>query len=306
MEAISSPQAPPRGLGRFLPRGDTLPAADWKKRHRFLVAFLAAHALALPIFAMAMGFSLVDSILEGGLLPGTFALAGLLIPGPRELCAGLVSLGLLSCSALLVYFSGGYIEAHFHFFIVIVILGLYEDWLPFALALVFVELHHGIVGVIDPSAVYNHPSGQEHPWLWAAIHEVGIGTAAVLSIGVGSSMRSSAQRSSPPHTPEPSLPPTTPAAASSAICTMDYNSSSSRLPLPWAPPRRLCPPSSRESERRFRRSPEGLRTCWTSFARFRGASIRPSSPRAASRLHFERLLGARRSRSSSTYAATDG
>jgi len=184
MEAISSPQEPARGLSRFLPRGDTLPAADWKKRHRFLVALLAAHALALPIFAMAMGFSVVDSILEGALLPGTLALAGLLIPGPRELCAGLVSLGLLSCSALLVYFSGGYIEAHFHFFIVIVILGLYEDWLPFALALVFVELHHGIVGAIDSSAVYNHPAGQEHPWLWAAIHGVGIGTAAVLSIGV--------------------------------------------------------------------------------------------------------------------------
>jgi signal transduction histidine kinase len=183
MEAISSPQAPARRLLRFLPRGDTLPAAVWKKRHRFLVALLAAHALALPIFAMAMGFSVVDSILEGGLLPGTLALVGLLIPGPRKVCAGLVSLGLLSCSALLVYFSGGYIEAHFHFFIVIVILGLYEDWLPFALALVFVELHHGIGGAIDPSAVYNHPAAQERPWLWAAIHEAGIGIAAVLSIG---------------------------------------------------------------------------------------------------------------------------
>jgi signal transduction histidine kinase len=183
MEAASAAKAPAHQLRRFLPRGDTLPDAVWKKRHRFLVGLLAAHVLALPIFAMAMGFSVVDSILAGGLLPGTLALAGFLISGPRKVCAGLVSLGLLSCSALLVYFSGGYIEAHFHFFIVIVILGLYEDWLPFALALVFVELHHGIAGAIDPSAVYNHPAAQESPWLWAAVHEVGIAAAAVLSIG---------------------------------------------------------------------------------------------------------------------------
>ena len=40
MEATSSPQAPARGLSRFLPRGDTLPAADWK---------LAVNALGDPI-----------------------------------------------------------------------------------------------------------------------------------------------------------------------------------------------------------------------------------------------------------------
>jgi signal transduction histidine kinase len=183
MEAITSPAPPPNLLRRFLPRGDTLPDAVWRKRHRFLVALLVAHALALPIFGVAMGFSVMRSVLAGALLPGTLALAGLLIPGPRKVCAGLVSLGLLSCSALLVYFSGGYIEAHFHFFIVIVILGLYEDWLPFGLALVFVQLHHGIGGTIDPSWLYNHPAAQEHPWRWAAIHEAAIGMAAVLSIG---------------------------------------------------------------------------------------------------------------------------
>jgi signal transduction histidine kinase len=183
METVTSVRSPPNQPPRFLPRGDTLPAAVWKKRHRFLAALLAGHALALPIFGMAMGFSVVHSVVEGGLIPGTLAVAALLIPGPRKVCAGLVSLGLLSCSALLVYFSGGYIEAHFHFFIVIVIIGLYEDWLPFGLALVFVQLHHGIAGAIDPSAVYNHPAAQEHPWLWAAIHEAGISVAAVLSIG---------------------------------------------------------------------------------------------------------------------------
>jgi signal transduction histidine kinase len=168
-------------LRGFLPRGDTLPDAVWEKRHRFLVALLAANALALPIFGVARGYSVVHSILEGGLIPGAAALAALL-PGPRKLRAGLVTLGLLSCSAVLTHFSGGYIEAHFHFFIVIVLVGLYEDWLPFGLALAYVVLHHGIGGAIDPSSVYNHPAAQQHPWRWAAIHGVAISAAAALSI----------------------------------------------------------------------------------------------------------------------------
>jgi signal transduction histidine kinase len=182
MQTVASPGSPLNQLRRSLPRGDTLPGEVWEKRHRFLVALLAAHAVALPIFGLAMGFSVVHIILEGGLIPGTFALAALLIPGPRKVRAGIVSLGLLSCSALLTHFSGGYIEAHFHFFIVIVIVGLYEDWLPFGLALAYVVLHHGIAGAIDPSSVYNHPAAQQHPWRWAAIHGVAISMAAAFSI----------------------------------------------------------------------------------------------------------------------------
>jgi signal transduction histidine kinase len=168
-------------LRGFLPRGDTLPDAVWEKRHRFLIALLAANALALPIFGVAMGYSVVHSILEGGLIPGIAALAAL-PPGPRKVRAGLVTLGLLSCSAVLTHFSGGYIEAHFHFFIVIVLVGLYEDWLPFGLALAYVVLHHGIGGAIDPSSVYNHPAAQQHPWRWAAIHGVAISAAGAFSI----------------------------------------------------------------------------------------------------------------------------
>jgi signal transduction histidine kinase len=179
----TSPGSPLSQLRRFLPRGDTLPDAVWEKRHRFLGALLAAHALVLPIFGIAMGFSVVHSTLEGGLVPGTVAVTALLIRGPRKLRAGLVTVGLLTCSALLTHLSGGYIEAHFHFFIVIILIGLYEDWLPFGLALAYVVLHHGVGGMIDPSSVYNHPAAQQRPWLWAAIHGAAISMAAVFSIG---------------------------------------------------------------------------------------------------------------------------
>ena len=183
VETIASARSPLNRLRGFLPRGDTLPAAVWEKRHRFLVALLGVNALALPIFGIALGYSVVHSVLEGGVIPGAVALAALLIPGSRKIRAGLVTLGLLSCAAMLTHFSGGYIEAHFYFFIVVVIIGLYEDWLPFGLALAYVVLHHGIGGAIDPASVYNHPAAQEHPWRWAAIHGTGISLAAALSIG---------------------------------------------------------------------------------------------------------------------------
>ena len=179
---MASIASTPNDLRRFLPRGDTLTDEIWRKRHRFLLSLLAAHALALPVFGVAAGHSLVHSVAEGGLVPAAFAVGALAIRGPRKACAALVSLGLLSCSALLTHFSGGYIEAHFHFFIMIVILGLYEDWLPFGLALAYVVLHHGIGGALDPEGVYNHPAAQEHPWRWAAVHGAAISMAALLSI----------------------------------------------------------------------------------------------------------------------------
>jgi diguanylate cyclase (GGDEF)-like protein len=80
------------------------------------------------------------------------------------------SFGLITSSALLVHLSGGVIEAHFHFFVVIPILVLYQDWFPFLLALAYVVVHHGLLGAIDATSVYNHPDAVAHPWRWALIH----------------------------------------------------------------------------------------------------------------------------------------
>ena len=180
--ATASFASRPKHLRRFLPHGDTVPAEVWERRHKFLVLLLAAHAVPLTIFGIAMGLSVAHSVLEGGVLPATLAFAAFVVPARRSVRAAITTLGLLSCSALLAHFSGGYIEAHFHFFIVVVLLGLYEDWLPFVLAFGYVFLHHGIVGTVSPSSIYNHPAAQAHPWRWAAIHGAAISLAGVFSI----------------------------------------------------------------------------------------------------------------------------
>jgi mannitol-specific phosphotransferase system IIBC component len=90
--------------------------------------------------------------------------------------------GLIASSAVLVHLSGGYIEFHFHFFVMVGLLALYQKWAPFLVAIGFVLLHHGVVGVLDPSAVYNHPAAIAHPWQWAGIHALFITAMSVVSL----------------------------------------------------------------------------------------------------------------------------
>src|SRR5256885_1753629 len=47
----------------------------------------------------------------------------------------------MTSSALLVHLSGGYIEFHFHFFVMVGLLALYQDWTTFILAIGYVVVH---------------------------------------------------------------------------------------------------------------------------------------------------------------------
>ena len=70
----------------------------------------------------------------------------------------MVAFAALYCSAALISISHGATEAHFSFFLMVSMLAAYEEWVPYLLAIGFVLVHHGVVGVIDPSAVYSNPS----------------------------------------------------------------------------------------------------------------------------------------------------
>jgi signal transduction histidine kinase len=83
------------------------------------------------------------------------------------------------CSAALVGFSGGSIEAHFHFFIMIGFIALYQDWVPFLWNIAFTVASHGIGSVWQSNLIFNHPSGQTSPWTWSTIHGVAVLAACV-------------------------------------------------------------------------------------------------------------------------------
>jgi len=152
-----------------LPKGDALDEAAWSARHRGILSILWLHVLGVPFYGayMEAGPSLY---LGGGVLLGAIAIAAQLPVVSRRLQAAIATYGLVTASALLVHLSGGRIELHFHFFVMMSVIVLYQDWLPFLVGLQFIVIDHGIVGTLMPSMTYVHAEGQEHPWSWALIH----------------------------------------------------------------------------------------------------------------------------------------
>ena len=88
----------------------------------------------------------------------------------------------MTSSALLVHVWDGVIEAHFHFFVMVVVLALYEDWLVFLVAAAYVVVHHAGFGVLHPDSVYNHPDAIAHPLKWALIHGLFVTAAGIAGV----------------------------------------------------------------------------------------------------------------------------
>ena len=182
-------------LAAALPTGRTLPDDVWRRRHRALLTVLWLHVVGLTLFAWLRGYDLIHALEHGAPL---VVLAGMAMAAKsnRRAAAAFVSLGLITSSALLVHIWDGVIEGHFHFFVMIALLTLYEDWFPFLVAAAYVVLHHGLMGALDPGGVYNHPDAVAHPWKWALIHGgfvVAAGTASVVTWRLNENVRAETQ-----------------------------------------------------------------------------------------------------------------
>jgi hypothetical protein len=175
-----------------LPQGGSLPEADFRQRHMMIVGLLWVMILALAIYAVAAhGDAAVGYTPE---FAATLAFAGLAMweGASRKWRSISSSMGLLTASATLVDISGGLIDMHFSFFVVVVVLTLYEDWVTFLLAVAFVLIHHGVMGMIDPRAVFGDPRYWRDPWFWAGLHAVFIalaGAAGVIAWGLNERVR---------------------------------------------------------------------------------------------------------------------
>ncbi len=154
-----------------MPHGRGLADRVWERRHRGLVLLLTAQCAVLGAAELLVGEGLIHTVVD--LLPILLTIVAarsraLSTTARSTACA----LGLVICSAVLVHLASGYIEAHFHFFVMVALLSLYQAWVPFAVAVGFVALHHGVLGVVFPSAVYNHVAAIQNPWLYSGIHSV--------------------------------------------------------------------------------------------------------------------------------------
>lgn len=161
----------------YLPRGNLLDDEAWHKRHVFLMWVLGLHIPPLVILGLELGWS-TEFVLSVLAVPTVFVLVATQVRH-RRVASFFVTAGLTWCSVALVVFSRGSIEAHFHFFIIIGFIALYQDWVPFLWDIVFTTISHGVGSIWIPDLIFNHISGQNNPWLWSVIHGVSVLGACV-------------------------------------------------------------------------------------------------------------------------------
>ena len=182
-----------RDVVRYVPDGTSMPKGMWRGRHRNILVLVVAQVpflLAVGLYEGTESFTGAEipaapSWMLGGFLGGilaTAALANWSVFGRRTRTV-IAAFSAMTASMALVKLSGGYIEAHFHFFVFIAVLAVYEDWLPFAVGMGYVALGHGAFSLIDSSLVYNHPAAVANPIVWGGIHAMFItGLAAALMV----------------------------------------------------------------------------------------------------------------------------
>ncbi|MFQ3284651.1 MAG: methyl-accepting chemotaxis protein [Natronomonas sp.] len=166
------------------PNGTEIPDKSFRKRHRGILVFTAA---IVPIVFGISRMTGVESV-TGAELPaipmahslgGTGLIAGLLLAAavpqlPRRLRSALAAFAFMTVAAVLAYFTGGFIEAHFLYFVGVGVVAMYEDWVPFGITIGYVATQHSVFGLIEWFTVYNHPAAMANPIVWGGIHAVGV------------------------------------------------------------------------------------------------------------------------------------
>ena len=155
----------------YLPKGNTLDTETFRSRHLLLCWILALHPGPVPARALA-GLRPVPHWRPSWRCRSPPCCS----PGrrpPRRLASFFTTAGLVYCSVVLVHLSGGMIEAHFHFFVLIGLIALYQDWVPFLWNVLFTVASAGGSAIAE-TLIFNHDSGQDQPWTWALIHGVAV------------------------------------------------------------------------------------------------------------------------------------
>jgi diguanylate cyclase (GGDEF)-like protein/PAS domain S-box-containing protein len=171
----------PQRIKQALPAGVMLPREAWEPRHRWIVRLLWAHVPALAVFSLLKGNGVLHTMVEVTPLITCAVAANTesLSPRVRSCFAGS---GLMIASAVLVHLGDGRTEMHFHFFVMLPVISLYQEWRPFLISIAFVALHHGIVGVVSPLDVFDTPAAIAHPIQWALIHAAFVLAASAVCI----------------------------------------------------------------------------------------------------------------------------
>jgi diguanylate cyclase (GGDEF)-like protein len=169
-------------LRRFLPDGRTMADREFAVRQRWMTAVLGAHVPFLVAVGLARSQGVLHLFAEVVLPLGFLTWLSAWARFSPVVRAILTTTGLVASSSILVHLTDGLIESHFHFFVLVPLVTLYQHWTPFGVMIAWVLFHHGVVGVLDPDAVYNHPAAINSPVVWALVHAAFVGAASVASV----------------------------------------------------------------------------------------------------------------------------
>jgi diguanylate cyclase (GGDEF)-like protein len=161
----------------LLPEGRLLPEAVWERRHRTIVRLCLTAAGLLVLVSWLSGGGQPAAVAVLAAVAGPVALAVTPRLG-RKARAAATTASLMAASIALVHLWSGVTESHFIFFVMIGIVSLYQDWIPYGIALVVVTLHHGVFGTLYPHDVFSH-GAQHDPWVWAGIHAAFVLAASI-------------------------------------------------------------------------------------------------------------------------------
>jgi len=169
-------------LRALLPRGGALAPEAWVTRHRTVLTVLWLHVVGVPVFGLFRGETVGHVLIEATPILCIAAVSSQRTFVSQRFQSILAALGLLTSSAVLVHLSGGLIEMHFHFFVMIGLIAMYQDWRPFLAAIGMVAAHHAVIGLLDPHGVFNHPPAWASPWKWAGIHALFVLAASAAQV----------------------------------------------------------------------------------------------------------------------------
>ena len=183
-----------RAVRRHLPEGGGLPDDARRRRHQGILTLLWLHVPGIFLFGLVQRADVGHLLLEVLPIAAAAATAGQL-SHRRVLSTVVASTGLVTASGVIVHLSGGVIEAHFHFFVMVGVVVLYQEWWPFLVAIGYVVLHHGTLGTMASHSVYNHDAAINNPWKWAVVHGafiLGMSAAGIVTWRLNESLRKAA------------------------------------------------------------------------------------------------------------------
>lgn len=151
-------------LSRNVPRGSRLPENAKAFRHRKILWFALASAVAVGILALFHGQPPAHALVAGA-IPAAIAAAAWKCPLPYRARCSIAAVGLMSIAVAAVQITGS-VEAHFLFFIMVPVVALYEDWAPVAAAIGTVIIHHIVLGILASQQL----SGPAEPAGQAVLH----------------------------------------------------------------------------------------------------------------------------------------